>query len=1559
MESPAQVQIRVEMFKENSGDILSGHGSLDGKFGPKTWRLETEYSNISDIAEEEQVKWISPQSPEPITLNDKSREVIGVEKLQFAPYELNGSGFTAAIWDGGLAGNHSDLNYTLTWAEGNKTVRGDPSAKVADHATHVAGTMLGGGKKDSQYRGMAPESRLLTYKWPVDSKELYGEINDSINNYDSILSQNSWGYNTSYGEYNYIYGNEYDSIVSNRTTTVSRPFNVIFAAGNARGPLERDYNTTIPPATAKNVVTVGAVDDAKKMTYYSSWGPTDDGRIKPTVVADGGNYNTTGLIKSTIPSNTVDYSYPYDGMQGTSMAAPAVSGAAILLNQQFNRSYGYKPSPATVKGAFIHTAEDLNRTGPDYVTGWGLVNATAAIDYVSESKKEGLIWRGTVRDTSDNVSYDVSVPEGESLNFTLVWSDYPGTSGSGRALINDLDLVVRNSSGHRYYPWTLNWSIRKQQAVRTKEDHRNVVEQVYVPETFSGELTVSVNGSSVPEAPQSYSLFMPVSASVVPSLTVETVSNTTYGEVPDFNVSSDRDIIDAKFSIDGSGNYSLKEKNSTFFYNRSVELANGTHQVVFWANNSNGWGSESVYFLVDEERPVINAESPVESANVSGNFSVNATWSDGFTQVVNHSFTVSNRSFSANHSLNATLNSTGLEDGEYNVTYNVSDKVGNYNFTRRSITVDNSRPSLESFDPGDESFSGNFSVNATWTDSVTGVKQANYSFGNETFSRNGSLNATVDTSNLSEGVYNLSYILQDYAGNYLNRTFQVSIDRASPSFDIFKPLNGSYVGPGFEINVSVTDPFSDIVSANYTLSNGTVLRQGELNSTVDTSNLSDALYNLSFTAEDEFGNVNSTRINVTLDTDNPLLNFTEPSDGQIFQSNFSVNATFSDDEAVEAANYTLYNASFSETGGLNATFNSSNYRDGRYNITVNVSDKAGNLNSSTVQVVFDDTPPELTGSSVVEDGNISGNYWFNASFKDFTGVDTSRFRVFNSTGNVTDWRQFNSTVDSSNLSEGVYNVTFSLNDTQGNFREFNRTVNVDNTVPEMNLTVYNLSVEFNDWVNNSKTVGVNCSDAGVSQTGVETVETPGNVSSLPDNVSLGSNGEKTYSFRCVDFAGNRVVDSKTFRIDSLPPGTGDADPSNSTEGVSTAPSINLELDNEFDGSGVNASESSVEVSSGSIEDVDWSNSSVNVDLSGVGHSTNFTLDYNLVDNMGHSRNTSLNYVTEEEEQNTGQKEEGATNDDPGGGGGGGGVDDNATASTTEDEGKNVNSSEVKNLVLKAEGSEASTAIGEIDKGQKVVVKVQGGVSVEDVGFSSGGPAEGVEVTVRGEPAEVPRYSGEAYTYQEIVVENISDFGIKDASINFTVNKSYLEENNAEPDQVVLRRYRDGWKKLPTALKSSGGDSYLYSAKTPGFSYYAVTLEEEISKVDSNAEESNVSEEVAEKTENEDRNGFPWTPVAVFVALVVIAAVLFSRRESIENFNLRDLGIDFSGDEDSSDQLLDYRIRKIKKEIHDKTKRGELENREEIMKAVSEAQSSLKDGDVEEAKKNISWIENRL
>jgi len=245
------------------------------------------------------------------------------------------------------------------------------------------------------------------------------------------------------------------------------------------------------------------------MIWFSSWGPTNDGRLKPDVVAPGcedtlnrNDNDPTRTIWSTIPTDD------YGGMCGTSMATPAVSGSVALLIQDYKNTHNNNnPLPSTIKAILTHTAKDLGNIGPDYSYGYGRIDVLKAVDLIeSDTETNKVIKEDVISSQGETDDFDITVSEGQSeLRVTLAWDDYPATANADPALVNNLDLVLIAPDETEYYPWVLDPNSPSSSAT-TGIDNLNPIEQVYVQNPQAGIWIVRVKGTTVPNPPQNYSL---------------------------------------------------------------------------------------------------------------------------------------------------------------------------------------------------------------------------------------------------------------------------------------------------------------------------------------------------------------------------------------------------------------------------------------------------------------------------------------------------------------------------------------------------------------------------------------------------------------------------------------------------------------------------------------------------------------------------------------------------------------------------------------------------------------------------------------------------------------------------------------------------------------------------------------------------------------------------------------------------------------------------------------------------------------------------------------------
>ncbi|MBN2308298.1 MAG: S8 family serine peptidase, partial [Candidatus Hydrogenedentes bacterium] len=479
---------------ERLGGVV--HGRLEAVNGLEVW---IPAGNEKRLAEQDIVQWVEFVPPPFHFTNAENRELTEVARLQEAPFSLDGSGVTVMVYDGGSATvSHVDLE--------GRAFACDKSP-VCEHATHVAGTIAGSGaaRPDRLYRGMAPAAEVRSYGWPMDPSlggppnegnvGLFADYAEAVRTFGAAVANNSWGFNAN--TYNATV--EFFDIAA-AGGELGPPLCVVFANGNEQRYSDTGFETTGAPALAKNVISVGALNaNDDSMTAFSSWGPTHDGRLKPDVCAPGGQSDGDGGVTSCAPDGG------YQAMQGTSMAAPTVTGICALLFQDWRARRPGQPDPrnATIKALLAHNAVDLGRPGPDYSHGYGSVRAQATIECMRrDGFVEGAVDHGASEDYA--VVIESAVP---ALKATLAWDDFPGTENTARDLINDLDLVAIAPDGRtRHLPWHLDPGHPDAPATRGPRDDLNNMEQVLVENPAPGTWTVRVTGASVPYGPQKFSL---------------------------------------------------------------------------------------------------------------------------------------------------------------------------------------------------------------------------------------------------------------------------------------------------------------------------------------------------------------------------------------------------------------------------------------------------------------------------------------------------------------------------------------------------------------------------------------------------------------------------------------------------------------------------------------------------------------------------------------------------------------------------------------------------------------------------------------------------------------------------------------------------------------------------------------------------------------------------------------------------------------------------------------------------------------------------------------------
>lgn len=520
-------------------DLRTAGVALAGRYGAKVVDflppinalvIEIPQSQVKPMAEEDAVQWLEPAIWQFGTTNASNRERTGVNVVNSAPYDLTGAGVSVMVFDGGTSRTtHVDF-------QGRATNR--DSDGLSDHATHVSGTIGGAGVANPLHRGMAPGVTINNYgfEWPSGSDFLYTQpgdflqdYTDAITNHGVSVANNSIGNNTAPNNNDCNWHGNYgttDSLIDSvaRGSIAGKELIIVWANGNERQSLRCQsepstetfpnsaggFETLAPPANAKNHITVGALySDDDAVTTFTSWGPSDDGRMKPDISGPGSQHgphvgtNDNGVTSCSSNSSNVGYSVK----SGTSMSAPTVTGIVALMLEDFRNHFTGEPDPigSTIKALLAHNAADIQNVGPDYKTGYGSVRAQPTIDHL----RTGNFLENEVGQDDVFTTYVVVAP-GEEFKATLAWNDPPATLNVQTALINNLDLRVFDPNGVQRHVWTLDPFMPNNAAARTQPNTLDNLEQVHVgvggESVPAGVWRVEVVGTNVPDGPQKFSL---------------------------------------------------------------------------------------------------------------------------------------------------------------------------------------------------------------------------------------------------------------------------------------------------------------------------------------------------------------------------------------------------------------------------------------------------------------------------------------------------------------------------------------------------------------------------------------------------------------------------------------------------------------------------------------------------------------------------------------------------------------------------------------------------------------------------------------------------------------------------------------------------------------------------------------------------------------------------------------------------------------------------------------------------------------------------------------------
>ncbi len=443
------------------------------------------------------------------------------------------------------------------------------------HGTHSSGNAVGddyqhlAGADEDPYDlhdGMAPGAQLVFQDIGTNDGYLVGLNRASM--YDMLHQAYATGariHSNSYGLVDPQPAYDIDAASIDEAVWDHNDLVVLFSAGNG-GPEPMTLNGM--GSVAKNSLSVGAsgpvaldvfgsiLDLAEELLFFSSQGPTADGRIKPDLVAPGMTFSATSdpdaaeylgccdrdgneMWAAAVDDDNcnVDEDWP---ATGTSFSCPVTAGAAALVRQYFVDGYwrtgraaasdGFSPTSALVKACLVNGAAPL--AGEVFMSdatlapppapgqGWGRVDLERVLWFDGDQRHLLVLddvpnpvpgdpmataappaWphAGVALTTGDERAFELpAVEAGAQVAVHLVWNDPPATPGAERILVNDLDLEVIAPDGER---WMGNRGFGSEGLavpVDTDPDSVNNVEGVVFAAPDPGRYSVRVVAADVP-----------------------------------------------------------------------------------------------------------------------------------------------------------------------------------------------------------------------------------------------------------------------------------------------------------------------------------------------------------------------------------------------------------------------------------------------------------------------------------------------------------------------------------------------------------------------------------------------------------------------------------------------------------------------------------------------------------------------------------------------------------------------------------------------------------------------------------------------------------------------------------------------------------------------------------------------------------------------------------------------------------------------------------------------------------------------------------------------------
>ncbi len=444
-----------------------------------------------------------------------------------------------------------------------------------------------------------------------------------------------------------------------------------------------------------------------------------------------------------------------------------------------------------------------------------------------------------------------------------------------------------------------------------------------------------------------------------------------------FTVNDDTQVTRYTVVLDGQviNDTAVGSRNVTAEVNVGP-LSEGQHAILIAAQDGAGNSAVAVVLIyIDREAPTITYYPDIDGAVINTTatkslvFAVNDNYAVAYVTVYLDGEVV----FNGSQSELAQVNLTGLSEGYHVVKASAVDKAGNYGEIMITFTIDNEPPSIKLETAPDRDYINMTSFNAsiTMSDNVGLSKVKVILDGNEVLlkylpSNTKTFVRELTFANLSIGPHVLWVCSLDIAGNKACVNKTVTVDFMPPEIVFVNVTNRTIVGSS-EVAVPFVVRDNSGISTVKALVNGTQVytSTNATNNTIKLTGLSSGKYLISVWAEDSAGNHAKLSVLLRVDVDPPAINILTPTNNSSVPEEFQLVIKVTDNMGVKEINVSIDGKAFKsfEAKGSESVTERTEINDlaeGAHELTVTAKDVGGYAVTSSITVLVDKTPPQVT-----------------------------------------------------------------------------------------------------------------------------------------------------------------------------------------------------------------------------------------------------------------------------------------------------------------------------------------------------------------------------------------------------------------------------------------------------------------------------------------------------------------------------------------------------------------------------------------------------------------------